>query len=82
MSGSHAPFSRQVPREIKHFLPEEHLNSVNAYDNSVWYTDLVLNELLQAVREQASYAWTFCSSDPGEYVTGNGSTDFPGSQSV
>ncbi len=40
MSGSHAPFSRQVLKEIKHFLPEEHPNSVNAYDNSVWYTDL------------------------------------------
>ncbi|GAA0683064.1 hypothetical protein GCM10009104_05130 [Marinobacterium maritimum] len=72
MSGSHTPFSRQVPAEMKQFLPEENPNSINAYDNTVWYTDLVLSELLQAVRAQAPDAWIFYSSDHGEHVTGKG----------
>ena len=72
MSGSHPPFSRQVPADMKQFLPEENPNSINAYDNTVWYTDLVLSELLEAVRAQAPGAWVFYSSDHGEHVTGKG----------
>ena len=72
MSGSHTPFARQVPAAMKQFLPEEHPNSINAYDNTVWYTDHVLSELLNAVRSQAPDAWIFYSSDHGEHVTGKG----------
>jgi len=72
MSGSHTPFSRQVPADMKQFLPEENPNSINAYDNTVWYTDLVLNELLQAVRAENPNSWVFYSSDHGEHVTGKG----------
>ncbi|GAA0786313.1 Phosphoethanolamine transferase for glucans (OPG), alkaline phosphatase superfamily [Marinobacterium sediminicola] len=72
MSGSHTPFSRQVPEDMKQFLPEENPNSINAYDNTVWYTDHVLNELFKAVRAKAPDAWIFYSSDHGEHVTGEG----------
>ncbi|WP_160173763.1 phosphoethanolamine transferase [Nitrincola sp. A-D6] len=72
MSGSHTPFSEQVPEPMKQFLPEENPNSINAYDNSVWYTDYVLNALLESVRAQAPDSWVFYSSDHGEHVTGKG----------
>jgi glucan phosphoethanolaminetransferase (alkaline phosphatase superfamily) len=72
MSGSHTPFSRQVPETMKRFLPEENPNSINAYDNTVWYTDFVLGELLQAVRARHPNSWVFYSSDHGEHVTGKG----------
>lgn len=72
MSGSHTPFARQVPAEMKQFLPEENPNSINAYDNTVWYTDYVLNELFQAVRASRPNSWIFYSSDHGEHVTGKG----------
>jgi arylsulfatase A-like enzyme len=57
---------------MKQFLPEENPNSINAYDNTVWYTDLVLNELFQAVRAEKPNSWIFYSSDHGEHVTGKG----------
>lgn len=72
MSGSHTPFARQVPQHLKQFLPEENPNSINAYDNTVWYTDHVLNELLHAVRAEYPDSWVFYSSDHGEHVTGKG----------
>lgn len=72
MSGSHTPFASQVPRDMKQFLPEENPNSINAYDNTVWYTDHILNELLESVRAQNPEAWIFYSSDHGEHVTGKG----------
>jgi glucan phosphoethanolaminetransferase (alkaline phosphatase superfamily) len=59
MSGSHPPFAAQVPQELKPFLPEPSPNSVNAYDNTVWYTDLYLHRLVQAVRDQRPGAWVF-----------------------
>lgn len=72
MSGSHTPFSRQVPDAMKQFLPEENPNSINAYDNTVWYTDYVLADLLAAVRAHTPDSWMFYSSDHGEHVTGKG----------
>ena len=63
MSGSHTPFTRQVPDDMKQFLPEENPNSINAYDNTVWYSDLVLNELLEAVRAKHPNSWLFYSAD-------------------
>jgi len=72
MSGSHTPFSRQVPDDMKQFLPEENPNSINAYDNTVWYTDFILNDLLQAIRAKSPNSWIFYSSDHGEHVTGKG----------
>jgi len=77
MSGSHPPFAAQVPPALKQFLPELSPNSVNPYDNTVWYTDLYLHRLVQAVRSQRPWAWVFFTSDHGQYV-GDGETRFHG----
>jgi arylsulfatase A-like enzyme len=66
-----------VPQALKPFLPEPSPNSVNAYDNTVWYTDLYLHRLVQAVRAQRPGAWVFYTSDHGQYV-GDGETRFHG----
>ncbi|WP_081849820.1 phosphoethanolamine transferase [Marinobacterium lacunae] len=72
MSGSHTPFSAQVPQEMKQFLPEPKQNSVNAYDNTVWYTDHYLNELVNRVRQKSPDSWIFYSTDHGEHVSEKG----------
>jgi glucan phosphoethanolaminetransferase (alkaline phosphatase superfamily) len=72
MSGSHTPFSAQVPADMKQFLPEDKPNGINAYDNTVWYTDHYLHQLVQAVRADAPDAWIFYSSDHGEHVSERG----------
>jgi glucan phosphoethanolaminetransferase (alkaline phosphatase superfamily) len=77
MSSSHPPFAAQVPQALKPFLPEPSPNSVNAYDNTVWYTDLYLHRLVQSVRAQRPGAWVFFTSDHGQYV-GDGETRFHG----
>lgn len=77
MSGSHPPFASQVPTEYKQFLPENGHNSVNAYDNTVWYTDLYLSKLVKFIREQSPNTWVFFTSDHGQYV-GDRETRFHG----
>lgn len=72
MSGSHPPFDRQVPAALKQFLPEDEPNSVNAYDNTVWYTDMYLERLIKAVRAHNPNVWVFFTSDHGIHSTGNG----------
>ncbi|MEI7902539.1 MAG: phosphoethanolamine transferase [bacterium] len=72
MSGSHAPFDRQVPTALKHFLPEDGPYSINAYDNTVWYTDLYLERLLKAVRAKRPNTWLFFTSDHGTHMTTQG----------
>jgi len=77
MSGSHPPFASQVPSELKQFLPESSPNSVNAYDNTVWYTDLYLKKLVKFVHEKSPNTWVFFTSDHGQYV-GDQETRFHG----
>ena len=72
MSGSHPPFGRQVPAALKQFLPEDGPNCVNAYDNTVWYTDLYLERLIKAVRAHRPNSWVFFTSDHGTHGNGQG----------
>ena len=72
MSGSHYPFSSQVPQAFKQFLPEESESGINAYDNTVWYTDFYLSGLLESVREADPNSWVFYSTDHGQHVAGDG----------
>lgn len=72
MSGSHPPFDRQVPTAFKQFLPEDGPNSSNAYDNTVWYTDMYLERLIKAVRVHSPNVWVFFTSDHGIHSTGSG----------
>ena len=71
MSGSHPPYAAQVPQDMKQFLPEETPVSINAYDNTVWYTDKFLGRLVQTIREKRPNAWIFFTSDHGQDF-GNG----------
>ncbi len=73
MSGSHTPFGRQMPEAYKMYLPESSPNSVNAYDNTVRYTDLYLSRLVEEARRIAPNTWVFYSSDHGEHVDDKGS---------
>lgn len=72
MSGSHTPFADQVPQAFKKFLPEENPDSVNAYDNTVLYTDHYLNSIVELARKHNPNSWVFYSSDHGENITGQG----------
>lgn len=73
MSGSHTPFSRQVPDAYKVYLPENGENSVNAYDNTVRYADMYLSRLVDEARRIDPNTWVFYASDHGEHVSDQGS---------
>ncbi|PIE20582.1 MAG: hypothetical protein CSA61_01485 [Neptuniibacter caesariensis] len=68
MNGSHYPFNTHSPDYIKQFLPETTPNGRNAYDNTILYTDLYLEKLVNHVRSLDPDAWIFYSSDHGQVV--------------
>ena len=72
MSGSHPPFDKQVPANRKTFLPEDHPNGINAYDNTLVYTDDYLRQLVAAARQANPNTWVFFTTDHGTHVTGQG----------
>jgi glucan phosphoethanolaminetransferase (alkaline phosphatase superfamily) len=83
MDGSHYPYSEHSPQSFKKFLPEETPNSVNAYDNTVVYSDHVLASLIRKVRQSDPNAWVFFCSDHPEGVGGNeGGFHVPGGRSL
>jgi hypothetical protein len=43
MDGSHYPYSRHSPQQYKKFIPEEDEDGINAYDNTLVYSDIYLN---------------------------------------
>lgn len=71
MNGSHYPYSNHSPESIKKFLPEEKPNGINAYDNTVLYTDLYLETLVKNIRQRDPNAWVFYSSDHGQDISHN-----------
>lgn len=68
MNGSHYPYDEHSPAEVKKFLPENEPNGTNAYDNTVLYTDMYLEELVTAIRKDDPDAWVFFSTDHGQPV--------------
>jgi glucan phosphoethanolaminetransferase (alkaline phosphatase superfamily) len=73
MSGSHPPYGKQVPQDLKQFLPESHDSDINAYDNTVWYTDLYLKKLHDWVNKNLPNTIIFFTSDHGQNISGVGS---------
>ncbi|WP_286236600.1 phosphoethanolamine transferase [Neptuniibacter halophilus] len=71
MNGSHYPYTTHSPASIKQFLPELDENDINAYDNTVLYTDLYLQRLVEGVRAHDPEAWVFFSSDHGQDISKN-----------
>ena len=73
--GSHFSYHQRYPREFAWFLPDddvaikyENIEMIrNAYDNSIVYTDYILNELIKTLeaQEEASAAMLYCA-DHGE----------------
>jgi glucan phosphoethanolaminetransferase (alkaline phosphatase superfamily) len=70
MDGSHYPYAEHSPPEFKKFLPEGDPNSLNAYDNTVLYSDHYFHEIVKSVRARDPEAWIFYVSDHGENMTG------------
>ncbi len=66
MNGSHYPYNTHSPKYIKQFLPEKEENGLNAYDNTVLYSDLFLSSLFAAL--DTRHTWAFYSSDHGQSV--------------
>ncbi len=66
MNGGHAPYAYHSRPSSKVFLPEDRVNSVNAYDNTVRETDEYLARLFGALRARDPHAWLFYTSDHGQ----------------
>ncbi|WP_428944721.1 kdo(2)-lipid A phosphoethanolamine 7''-transferase [Pantoea sp. FN060301] len=75
--GSHYLYSQRYPREYARYQPEcmgvDHACSkdmlINAFDNSVLYTDTVLDSVFDQLRDKK--AIVFYSSDHGESISEN-----------
>lgn len=75
--GSHGPaYYKRSPKEFKKFEPECATNAIqgcssteliNTYDNSIVYTDHILNQLIETLKQQTNYRTGFWYlSDHGE----------------
>jgi glucan phosphoethanolaminetransferase (alkaline phosphatase superfamily) len=71
MDGSHYPYSKHSPQQYKKFLPEEDEDGVNAYDNTLVYSDVYLYKLYNAIRQKDKKAWIFFSPDHGQNLGGD-----------
>ncbi len=69
MDGSHYPYATHSLPRFKRFLPEQHVNDDNAYDNTVVQLDAYLQELMSVVRAHHPQAWVFYSTDHGQNLT-------------
>ncbi len=72
--GSHYNYQKRYPPEFARYTPDEvsairKKNKpvmVNAYDNTIYYTDYVLDEVIKVLEESQSCAALLYSSDHGE----------------
>jgi heptose-I-phosphate ethanolaminephosphotransferase len=73
--GSHFEYLRRYPQEFSVFStpnPSRRDALVDAYDNSVYYTDWWLNEVISMLSEQRVQAALLFSSDHGENLLDDG----------
>lgn len=68
MDGSHYPYSTHSEPQYKKFFPEDDPNSVNAYDNTLIYSDIYLKRLIDAARKKDPNVWIFYTTDHGQPV--------------
>ncbi|KAA0445264.1 MAG: phosphoethanolamine transferase [Candidatus Thioglobus sp.] len=71
MDGSHYPYAEHSGKEHKKFLPEDGVNSINAFDNTVVKTDDYLATLIKKMRSQYADSWLFYSTDHGQGLGGS-----------
>lgn len=74
--GSHYNYYHRYPREFARYQPDlvssinrhDRAKVVNAYDNSVLYTDYVLDEIISALEQSGDCTALFYISDHGEDI--------------
>lgn len=65
MDGSHLPYASHSPASHKLF-PEDGVNGMAAYDNSIRVTDEFVTRIFETLRRRDPEAWLFFSSDHGQ----------------
>lgn len=70
MDGNHYPYSKHSPQNFK-IWQENSENSLEAYDNSMRYSDEVLSKLINNMRTKFSDSWIFYSTDHGQNLGGS-----------
>ncbi len=65
MDGSHLPYGAHSPPSHK-FFPEDGINGVAAYDNTIRVTDEYVARVFETLRERDPEAWMFFTSDHGQ----------------
>ncbi|KAB8032007.1 sulfatase-like hydrolase/transferase [Fluviispira multicolorata] len=68
MDGSHYPYNIHSEKEYKKYFPENSPNGTNAYDNTIVYSDVYLNRLIEAARKKDPDIWIFYTTDHGQNV--------------
>lgn len=79
--GSHFEYRERYPREMAHFLPDDAVEAsaanreclLNAYDNTILYTDSVLDALIGRLHASGADAGMLYTSDHGENIYDDGS---------
>lgn len=74
--GSHFEYDMRYPKRMAHFKPDEAVDAraenrvplVNAYDNSIRYTDWLLSEVIERLRATGSTSAMLYTSDHGENI--------------
>ena len=74
--GSHFNYMERYPRDMAHFLPDTHCEAkqenrpdlINAYDNTIRYTDFVLSGVIERLRKHGGMSAMLYTSDHGENI--------------
>ena len=74
--GSHFNYMERYPREMAYFKPDTHSDAkvenrrdlVNAYDNTIRYTDYVLHSVIERLQKQGGLSAMLYTSDHGENI--------------
>lgn len=74
--GSHFNYMERYPRDMAHFLPDTHCEAkqenrpdlINAYDNTIRYTDFVLSGVIEHLRKHGGMSAMLYTSDHGENI--------------
>lgn len=82
--GSHFKYEDRYPSQFAHFLPDDAVdasaanrpNLINAYDNSILYTDYILSTLIDHLRDRHVRSALLYAADHGEDIFDNGSGRF------
>ncbi len=85
LMGSHSKYSMRFPRHMarfadippdaqKHSLDKRHIQEINDYDNSVAYTDFILEQILRILEKQSRPTAFLFFSDHGEAMYEDGHT--------